>query len=330
MQTVLDDRTATRRRSPWTWLRLVVGATILGLLVWRLGTDAFLDPLQRIDGWSLAAAAGIAVPTTVCCAWRWRLVSRGLGSEVPMRSAVAAYYRSQFLNTVLPGGVLGDVNRAVRHGRDVGDVSHGLRAVAWERTAGQVVQVAVTIVILLLLPSPVHAVMPAVAVAVLALLICAALLWHALPGRLPAKLGRIAWLLVTDVRDGLLARHAWPGVALASVLAVAGHAATFLIAAHTAGTTISLTRMLPLTVLVLMAMSVPTNIAGWGPREGVAAWAFALEGLGAAQGIATTVVYGVMAIVATLPGAALLLAGSLRPGPVAVTATVRHRTRSPQ
>jgi hypothetical protein len=88
--------------------------------------------------------------------------------------------------------------------------------------------------------------------------------------------------------------------------------------------------MLPLTVLVLMAMSVPTNIAGWGPREGVAAWAFALEGLGAAQGIATTVVYGVMAIVATLPGAALLLAGSLRPGPVAVTATVRHRTRSPQ
>ena len=54
MQTDPDDRTATRRRRVWTWLRLVVGAAILGLLVWRLGTDAFLDPLQRIDGWSLA------------------------------------------------------------------------------------------------------------------------------------------------------------------------------------------------------------------------------------------------------------------------------------
>lgn len=335
MQSAVEGRALPRGRSLWTWLRLVVGAAILGLLVWRLGTDAFLEPLHRIDGWSLAAAAGIAVPTTACCAWRWRLVSRGLGSDVPMRTAIAAYYRSQFLNTVLPGGVLGDVNRAVRHGRDVGDVGHGLRAVAWERTAGQVVQFAVTIVILLLLPSPVHEAMPAVAATVVALLLGAVLLGavllrRALPHRAPARLARIARLLVTDVRNALLAPRAWPGVVFASILAVAGHTATFLIAAHTAGATISLSRMLPLTVLVLMAMSVPTNIAGWGPREGVAAWAFAVEGLGAAQGIATTVVYGVMAIVATLPGAALMLAASLRPGPVAVTATVSHRTRSPR
>ena len=55
-------------------------------------------------------------------------------------------------------------------------------------------------------------------------------------------------------------------------------------------------------------MSVPTNIAGWGPREGVAAWAFAAAGLGAAQGVATAVVYGVMVLVATLPGAVVLVA----------------------
>jgi hypothetical protein len=33
-------------------------------------------------------------------------------------------------------------------------------------------------------------------------------------------------------------------------------------------------RLLPLTMIVLLAMGVPTNIAGWGPREGVAALAF--------------------------------------------------------
>jgi len=230
---------------------------------------------------------------------------------------------------VLPGGVLGDVNRAVRHGRDVGDVGHGLRAVAWERTAGQVVQVAMTIVILLLLPSPVQALMPAVVGSVVALLLCAVLLGRALPRRMPTRLARLARLLVSDVREGLLGRRAWPGVALASILVVAGHTTTFLIAAHTAGSSISLSRMLPLTLLVLMAMSVPMNIAGWGPREGVAAWAFAVAGLGPAQGIATTVVYGVMAIVATLPGAALLMAASLRPRPVAVRAAVSRSTRSP-
>jgi hypothetical protein len=42
-----------------------------------------------------------------------------------------ACYRSQFPNTTLPSGVLGDVHRAVRPGRDVGDENRALRAVAW-------------------------------------------------------------------------------------------------------------------------------------------------------------------------------------------------------
>ncbi len=107
-----------------------------------------------------------------------------------------------------------------------------------------------------------------------------------------------------DVRDGLLARQAWPGVAVASIVVVAGHAATFLIAARTAGTTASPLRMLPLAMLVLLAMAVPTNIGGWGPREGVAAWLFGAAGLGADQGVAAATVYGVIVLVACLPGAA--------------------------
>jgi hypothetical protein len=62
-------------------------------------------------------------------------------------------------------------------------------------------------------------------------------------------------------------------------------------------------------MIVLLASAVPTNIAGWGPREGVAAWAFGTVGLSAGQGVTVAVVYGVLALVATLPGAVLLLAG---------------------
>ena len=49
------------------------------------------------------------------------------------------------------------------------------------------------------------------------------------------------------------------------------------------------------------------NVAGWGPREGVAAWAFGAGGLGAQQGVATAVVYGVMVFVGALPGAIVML-----------------------
>ena len=57
---------------------------------------------------------------------------------------------------------------------------------------------------------------------------------------------------------------------------------------------------------MLLASSVPTNVAGWGPREGAAAWAFATAGLGAEVGLTVAVTYGVMSMVATLPGLLVL------------------------
>ncbi|MFL6152616.1 MAG: hypothetical protein ACJ72B_09560, partial [Ornithinibacter sp.] len=65
---------------------------------------------------------------------------------------------------------------------------------------------------------------------------------------------------------------------------------------------------------VLVMSALPLNLAGWGPREGAAAWVFAAAGLGAASGLATAVAFGAIALVGTLPGAALLLAGRLHRG----------------
>src|SRR6185312_15775243 len=141
-------------RTVWAWGRIVGPAAVLAVLVWHVGTGPFLDGVRTVDGGALAAAAGIAVLTTACCAWRWMLVARGLGVDLSLPAAVAAYYRSQFLNVTLPGGIVGDVHRGVSHGRDVSDVGRGLRAVAWERSAGQAVQLALTVAVLLALPSP--------------------------------------------------------------------------------------------------------------------------------------------------------------------------------
>jgi hypothetical protein len=114
-----------------------------------------------------------------------------------------------------------------------------------------------------------------------------------------------------DLRDGLLAARAWPAIALASALVVAGHTVTFLIAARTAGATAPLSRMLPLALLVMLAAALP-NVGGWGPREGVTAWAFAAAGLGASLGVTAAVVYGVMVFVASLPGAVVLVVAWVR------------------
>jgi glycosyltransferase 2 family protein len=289
------------------WSGPVAGAAILLALVWQLGTGPFLDGLEAVDPTSILLAALIAVPTTVCCAWRWRTVGRGLGVDVPLGTGTAFYYRSQFLNMVLPGGVLGDVHRAVAHGRAQGDVGRSARAVVWERAAGQAVQVVLTVSVLLVLPSPVDAVVPAVAVALMVATALAVLLARSAPRDRPTWVARAVVASVDDVRAAVLAPQAWPRIALASLVVVAGHTTTFVIAARAVGVSVDLRVLVPLALLVLVAMTLPTSIGGWGLREGAAAWAFAAAGLGADAGVATAVTYGVLTLIAALPGLVVLI-----------------------
>ena len=302
-------------RSSWRFVRLAAGVAVLGAVLWRTGTGPFVGGLRSLDLWTLALGAALAVPATVACAWRWQLVARELGVGGDMGPAVASYYRAQFLNTTLPGGLLGDVHRGVRHGRDAGDTGRGLRAVVWERLAGQVVQAAIAVVVLLLLPSPVRSYVPAM-LGVLAAGFAAAV-WvvrHAPSTEPTSSVLRMLRAMRDDVRCSLLARSAWPGVVLASTVAVALHLSTYLVAARAVGVTTSVVTLAPLVLLVFLAAGLPLNVAGWGPREGMAAWSFGAAGLGAEQGVATAVAYGAMVLVANLPGAVVLVAASRRRG----------------
>ncbi len=313
----------------WRVARALGGVLVLGALVVVLGTGPFLAALRATDATVLATGAVIALLTTLCGAWRWRLVARRLGADLTLTAALASCYRAQFLNATLPGGVLGDVGRGVQHGRVGGDVGRGLRGVAWERTAGQVVLVALTAVVLLV-ARPFD--LPDVSTASAAVVVGLALAVGGLAAALERWRGRrvTGWLrlVATDLR-ALGTGPASVGIVLASLLAVAGHTATFVLAARAVGVGIPVSDLLPLALLVLVLSALPLNLAGWGPREGAAAWVFAAAGLGAASGLATAVAFGAIALVGTLPGAVLLLAGRVRRGRPALPASAPATPASP-
>lgn len=265
---------------------------LLAVVVLRVGGDPFVHGLRAVDPASLLAVAALTALTTVAAAWRWQVVAGSLGDRIPLSRAVAAYYRSQFLNSVLPGGVVGDVHRGVERGLGQGDVRGAMRAVVRERVLGQVVQVLVTAVVVLLVSRLVAGVLLLIA-------------------------GTLVVVVAVPVLSGLLSggdgrRPALPRIVLASIGTTAGHTAAFLVAVHAAGISAPLTVLLPLALLVLVAMAVPLSIAGWGIREGAAAWLFGVAGLGPAAGVTVATAYGTMALVAVVPGAALLLVGRLR------------------
>jgi glycosyltransferase 2 family protein len=200
--------------------------------------------------------------------------------------AVASCYRAQLLNVTLPGGILGDVHRGVLHE----------------------------------LPSPVRDAWPSVLV-VLAFLAAAVTLAvrHLAPAHPRSWAARVRRVVREDVRGILMVRRAWLGILIASTVALGFHLATYFLAARAVGVTASAATLLPVALLVFLAAGLPVNLAGWGPREGMAAWSFGAVGLGAEQGVATAVAFGAIVLVANLPGAIVLLAGSAR----------RHRPRRP-
>jgi len=327
---VLTARTAPPR-GRW---QAAVGLAAIGALLLAFGAGPFLAGLRSIDPVLVPAALALAAGSTLCAAYRWRLVAVGMGVPMSLARAVRAYYASQVLNATLPGGLLGDVHRGLTHGRGEYPVGIGLRSVAWERLFGQAVQVALTGAALLLVPSPLRppgTMGSAIGASLAAVVLLAAVLRgrgrqrrrppagrlssvlagrpaHAPAGR-PARAPlRVIRILTADRRAIASSPRALPRIVLASVGAVGGHVTLFVFCARSVDPALPITAIIPLALLVLTIGALPLSLVGWGPREGAAAWAFGMAGLGAGHGISVSVAYGVLGLVGVLPGALVLLA----------------------
>src|SRR5260370_7369879 len=83
-------------------LRLAVGVTVLWFLVRQVGAAPFEDGLRAVTWQAVVAAVTLTALTTVCSAWRWRVVARALGVDIGLPGAVCAHYRSPFPNPPPP------------------------------------------------------------------------------------------------------------------------------------------------------------------------------------------------------------------------------------
>ncbi|MDQ4212735.1 lysylphosphatidylglycerol synthase transmembrane domain-containing protein [Microbacterium capsulatum] len=295
---------ASARRRIRLVVRLAAGGAIVVATALVVGFGPFLRGIAAISPPSILAALILSAIATAAAAWRWRTVATGYGLPLTRHAAFAACYRSQFLNAVLPAGILGDVHRAWAHGQAHARLGAAARAVVVERALGQVVQIALTLAVLLPLGlgSPLEPVVWG-AGALTALLAAAVAIAAILPR--PRRLLQREYALLRPVlaRPGALL-----AIVLTSIVVVAAHVTLFVVAGLAVGLPLR-SGLAAAGLVVLAASAIPVNVGGWGPREAAAGAAFGLVGLGAAAGVATSTAFGVLALVAVAPGAVVLLAG---------------------
>lgn len=301
------------------WLIALARAALsLGLLaaLWFLvDGPAVLARLAAPEPLWILAALALSLPQHLLSAARWSFTAGRLGARLGFRQAVADYYLASFLNQLLPGGVAGDLLRAWRHGRvlradDAGGLGPALRAVILERLSGQIVLLMFAAAGLAFWPFPAAApVEPAGLFALAAVLIAvvAAMAWLI---RRAGAAGRALAGFLAEARQALVARGAAPVQLALSSLIVASYVATYACAARALGLLADPVVFLALVPLVLLAMSLPLSVAGWGLREASAAGLWAAAGLPVADGVAISLVYGLLILLASLPGALVLLGGN--------------------
>lgn len=303
---------STRARSVRQIGAVLVPIAVLAVLGLRAGTGASQQALSELTPSELLAALGLGVLATTASAGRWCLVARAVGVSLPLGQATREVYRSTLLNSVLPAGVLGDVHRALAQRRH--DGTNGMLAVALERVAGQVVIATAAVVVAApaigatvlrpiassgtLVPAA-----PAAAGAVLAGGIAATLVAH----RRRARLGQLVAQVLRPLRIVVLDTRRGPAVVLLSLIAFVSYLGLFALATRAAGIELRWVEVVPLLALCLLATAIPLNIGGWGPREAGCTAAFAALGVPPEQGLAVGVLYGVLSLVAALPGLAALV-----------------------
>lgn len=276
-------------------LRAAVSISILAVILSRVSIDELLLRARGGALAHLATALLLVFAMAMLVALRWRLLAAAwLGLAVPARLAVRAVFLGLFGGQLLPSVVGTDLLRGFVLARHTGS----LQRVAASLIADRLVALFAACLLLML------------SYASLGLLVPAAVLLSgaALLAFLLASTGSVRRVFGLQPVEGVTLEP--KPILAAIVVALAIHSIAVLAAAMTAaayGIDASIKIWLAIVPLAVIASAVPISINGWGVRETVIVALGAGYGLVAADALLVSLTLGALNLIASLPGAYLLL-----------------------
>jgi glycosyltransferase 2 family protein len=289
-----------------TALRIVVSFVTLFVVVKSVSLDKIISMMARADLKWMALALVIFWLAQLASAQRFSYIARTLGSPISFGLSARLHFIGLWFNQVFPSNVGGDVVKVLMLRPTMG-LSLAFRTTILDRGSGLIFLLASIIVLLPLylrvLPETRYTLGLAL-FAASALATIAVLSWLASP--LSRKLTRIpvahdliavfgSLRLFCSGRP--LLEQAWTS-AIVHFNAIIAYA----LAGKALGVEASLFDFVLITPLVFLFALLPISFAGWGIRELGSVWLFGLVGLSSEQSSAMSIIFGLMLIVAGIPG----------------------------
>jgi len=301
-----------------TWGLLALKIALSGALIWyfigKSDLGAVMESLRQVDAATVVAVLALFLAQMVLVAWRWSALLRlvGVGKGFSFHEIVRTVWSATFFNTTLVSSVGGDAFRLwtiVRAGNPLGK---SVNSIFLDRLTALM---ALMILIAISLPYVMELIADEAAFLSYALLIAAflagfAALFHA--DRLPRQIQH--WRLVrglanlaADTRRLSLHMDNLLPVAALSLLVHIINIFVVYVLARGLEIGISFLDCFFLVPPVILAMTLPISIAGWGVREGAMIVSLGLIGVSQESALVLSILFGLGITLAALPGGVIWL-----------------------
>ena len=284
---------------------IVFCLVLLAVLIGLTGPAKLISALRDTPPAHVIAGFLIVQVQIIASAFRWRFTAGRLGHVIGIDVAIREYYVSSALNLVLPGGMAGDAFRAYRsRNAGKGGWKRPTAAVFLERLSGQAAFFLLSCIGLLAWPIFLSARLPDhysdliwIVAGVLAIIVMLAITFR--KALLPERLAGYG----ADLHAVFWHQGAWLVQLGLSLLVIGSYVATFLIASDAVGASLPSIAAFTIIPLCLLTMLIPIGVGGWGTREAAAAALWPLFGFASAEGLAASLLYGLLCLIgAALPG----------------------------
>ncbi len=302
------------------WLALALKFLVSGFLIWfllkNINFDEALTRMAEVEPGMLAAAVLVLFFQICIGGLRWGAVLTAIGTPLGFTKAIQIFYIGAFFSQVLPSAVGGDAVRMYKAYKENIGLRGALNGVILERA----VTVAALVVLVAatqpwFLPRVDEAaralILPGIGLVILAA--AGGLVFLMALDRLPETLRR--WRVIRGLGnlgiDGrrvfLSARHLPRVMALGLLTHINMSLCVFALASGL-GLAVTWIDCLVLVPLVLLIMTVPISIGGWGVRETAMVALFGLIGVAGEGALALSVMFGLTGLAVSIPGGVVWLA----------------------
>jgi uncharacterized membrane protein YbhN (UPF0104 family) len=288
-------------------IKVGVAAGVLALLFAKLKLQPVLQTMRLVPLPALIFALLLTVLQPLLAAVRWHLILRRLGGALSLLRTLEAYWIGLFAGSLFAGVITGDGMRMWIFSRAGLRPSKSVNSVLLDRAAALIGLLLLVGATLPFLDNRVADAPLRYGASLLLLAGVAVCCSVGLMTRVPARWQKYRLArAVMHVTNDLWSIWRSPSVAAAllllSVLATLCNALSIFVLMRSLDVSVDLVDTMVLSPLVILVITLPVSVGGWGLREASMVGLFGMVGVPATVSLSVSILLGLLALLVSLPG----------------------------